>query len=92
MNSGIPILIIRILAQFVSNDFSKYPPPLSHAKRFHFKTQTHIDLSSAKMNTPSAWDSLLLAKVSKITPPSNANSCDFEIEGTCFRQSLLDTI
>ena len=29
------------------------------------------------MNTPSAWNSLLLAKVSKITPPSNANSCEF---------------
>ena len=40
------------------------------------------------MNTPSAWDSLLLAKVSKITPSSYANSCEFWIEGMCIRQCL----
>ena len=51
--------------------------PLSQAKRFHFKIQNHIEHSSAEMNTTSAWDSLLLAKVSKLTPPSNANSCEF---------------
>ena len=51
--------------------------PLSHAKRFPFKSQNHIEHYSAKMNNPSALDLLLLAKVSKITPPSNANSCEF---------------
>ena len=44
------------------------------------------------MNITSARDSLLLAKVSNITPPSNANSCEFWIEGMCIRQSLTDTI
>ena len=29
------------------------------------------------MNTPSALDSLLLAKMLKITPPFNANYCEF---------------
>ena len=51
--------------------------PRSHAKRFHVKSQNHIEHYSAKMNNPSALDLLLLAKVSKITPPFNANSCEF---------------
>ena len=50
---------------------------LSLAKHFPFKSQAHIEHLSAKMSTPSALDSLLLAKVSKITLPSNAYSCDF---------------
>ena len=35
---------------------------ISHAKRFHFKSQTHIEHLSAEMNTLSAWNPLLLAK------------------------------
>ena len=64
LNSGTPIFKIRILAQFVSNDFTKVPP--FTRKRFYFKRQTHIEHSSAEMNTSTAWDSLLLAKVSKL--------------------------
>ena len=37
LNSGTPIFKICILAQFVSHYFLKY------AKRFHFKSQTHIE-------------------------------------------------
>ena len=71
LNSGTPIFKIHILAQFMRNN------PLSQAKGFHFTSQTHIEFSSAKMNTPSAADSLLLANVSKITPTSNVNSCEY---------------
>ena len=39
---------------------------LSHAKCFHFKGQTHIEHLCADMNIPSARDSLLFAKVSKL--------------------------
>ena len=59
--------------------------PISRAKRLHFKSQTHIEHYSAQMNTPSAGDLLLLAKVSIITPLSSAN-----IEGMCIWQ--MDTI
>ena len=38
LNSDTPIFKIRILAQFVSHY------PFSHAKRFHFKSQTTIEL------------------------------------------------
>ena len=41
LNSGTPIFKIRILAQFGSHNFLKYP--ISHAKRFHFKSQAHIE-------------------------------------------------
>ena len=41
LNSGTPIFKIRILAQFVSHDF--WNSPLSHEKRFHFKSQTHTE-------------------------------------------------
>ena len=75
LNSGTPIFKIRILAQFVSHDF--WNNPLSRTKHFHFNSQTHIEHNHAEMNIPSAWDSLLLAKVLKITPPSNAKSCEF---------------
>ena len=36
LNSSTPIFKIRNLAQFVSRDFSP-------AKRFHFKSQTHVE-------------------------------------------------
>ena len=51
--------------------------PLPRAKRFYFKRQTHIEHDNAKMKTLSAQESLLLAKVLKITPPPNANSYEF---------------
>ena len=72
-----PIFKLHILAQFVSHYLLKYPLSRATGKRFHFKNQTHIKHYSAKMNAPSARDSLLLTKVSKINPPSNANSCEF---------------
>ena len=37
LNSGTPILKIRILAQFVSHN------PFLHAKRFHLKSQIPIE-------------------------------------------------
>ena len=71
LNSGTPIFkTICELWLFLNN-------PILHAKSFHFKNQTHIEHLDAELNTPSAWNSLLLAKVSKITPPANANSCEF---------------
>ena len=76
LNSGTHLFKIRILPKFVSRDFF-LNNPLSRTKRFHFKKQTNIEHYSAEMHAPSARDSLLLAKVSKITPPSNANSCEF---------------
>ena len=75
LNSGTPILKICILAQIVLWLFE-----ISHFHTqnvFYFKGQIHIEHLSTEMNIPPAWDSLLLAKVSKITPPSNANSCYF---------------
>ena len=62
--------------------------PLSQAKRFHFKSQTHIEHYSARIKTPSAWDSLLLAKVLK----NMQIIVNFKIEGMCIRQSLPDAI
>ena len=59
LNSGTPIFKIRILAQFVSHDFFEIT---------HFHAQ-NIFISNGKLilnteiNTPSARDSLLLAKV-----------------------------
>ena len=41
------------------------------------------------MNTSSAWDSSLLAKVLKITPPSIANSCEFWNLGYVYSVILL---
>ena len=46
LNSGTLIFKIRNLT-FFNN-------PISHAKRFHFKSQTHIEHKSAEMNTQSA--------------------------------------
>ena len=74
LNSSSSIFKIRILAQFVISDFTNNT--LLHTKRFYFKRQTHIEHSSAKMNIQTARDSLLLAKMSKITPPSDAYSCE----------------
>ena len=54
LNSGTPIFKGRILAQIRSPDCLNNP--LSHAKRLHFKSQTHIEHLSAEMNTPSALD------------------------------------
>ena len=42
------------------------------------------------MNTPSARDSLLLAKVLKITSPYNGNFVNFNIEGMFIRKSFPD--
>ena len=63
--------------------------PLLHAKCFHLKSQTQIEHYSSEINTPPVWDSLLLDKVSKITPPSNANSCIFLKWGYVFSTKPL---
>ena len=67
LNSGTPIFKIRILLWHNLWVMTFWNNPRSHAKHFYFKSQTHIEHSSAEMNTTSAWDSLLLDKVSKIT-------------------------
>ena len=49
LNGDTPIFKLRILAQFVSHAF--WNDPILHAKRFPFKSQTHIEHLSAEMNT-----------------------------------------
>ena len=44
------------------------------------------------MNTLSAWDSFLLAKVPKLPHHPMQIPVNSEIEGACVRQSLPDTI
>ena len=67
LNSGTPFSKFAFWHNLWITNFGE--KKLSHAKRLHFKSQTRIEHSSAEMNTTFALDSLLLAKVSKITPP-----------------------
>ena len=44
----------------------------------------------AEIRAPSAFQSPLISKMSKVTRPHNANYCDFFLnEGTCDHQGLL---
>ena len=74
LNSGTPIFKIPILAQFVSHDFF-LNNPLSCAKSFHFKSQTHIEHYSAEHSI--CMRLIVICQSVKNTPPSNANSCEF---------------
>ena len=54
LNSGTPIFKIRIWRKL--GVLTVWNNPLSHAKRLHSKSQTHIEHLSAEMNTPFALD------------------------------------
>ena len=91
LNSGTPIFKIRILAHFVSNDFSKLPPYTR--KMFLFqKPNSYWTLKCWNeryicMRLVAIWP-----KCQKLPHHPMQILVNFEIEGTCIRQSLPDTI